>query len=168
MSVRKASAFLIAETLVLALSVVMAGILVETPWLMLPFLFAAISFSTYVGTTRNLGAGLLLIQVCLGIFYGVVFEPGEIGWGAAGAFGGSVIAFGLIVLFDNWLWPDRGEEILLESLGASVAHACCRLLEAANFYLDRRGAPRPPMQPPTSDLPAHVDLLNRAVAEGVS
>jgi predicted membrane protein len=169
MSVRKASAFLIAETLVLALSVVMAGILAETPWLTLPFLFAAISFSTYVGTTRNLGAGLLLIQVvCLSIFYGVVFEPGEIGWGAAGAFGGSVIAFGLIVLFDNWLWPDRGEEILLESLGASVAHARCRLLEAANFYLDRRGAPRPPMQPPTSDLPAHVDLLNRAVAEGVS
>ena len=143
MSPRKASAFLIAETLVLASSVVMAGILAETPWLMLPFLFAAISFSTYVGTIRNLGAGLLLIQaVCLSIFYGVMFEPGDIGWAAAGAFGGSVIAFGTIVLFDNWLWPDRGEEILLESLGASVARARSLLLEAANFYLDRRGAPR--------------------------
>ena len=169
MSPRKASAFLIAETLVLASSVVMAGILAETPWLMLPFLFAAISFSTYVGTIRNLGAGLLLIQVvCLSIFYGVMFEPGDIGWAAAGAFGGSVIAFGTIVLFDNWLWPDRGEEILLESLGASVARARSLLLEAANFYLDRRGAPRPPVPPPTSDLPAHMDFLSRAVAEGVS
>ena len=42
---RKAAAFLIAEALALAASVVMAGILVETPWLILPFLFAAISLS---------------------------------------------------------------------------------------------------------------------------
>ena len=145
MSPRKAAAFLIAEALALASSVVMAGILSETPWLMLPFLFALISFSTYLGTTRNLGAALLLIQVvCFDTFYGVVFAPGEIGWGAAGAFGGSAIAFGTIVLFDNWLWPDRGEEILLESLGASVARAHSRLLEAANFYLDRQDAPRVP------------------------
>jgi uncharacterized membrane protein YccC len=169
MSPRKASAFLIAEALALSTSVVIAGILVETPWLMLPFLFAAISLSTYVGTIRNLGAGLLLIQVvCLDTFYGVMFAPREIGWSAAGAFGGSVIAFGTIVLFDNWLWPDRGEEILLESLGASVARDRSLLLEAANYYLDRRGAPRPPLPPPTSDLPEHMALLNRAVAEGVS
>ena len=102
MSPRKAVAFLIAEAIALSASVVMAGILVETPWLMLPFLFASISLSTYVGTIRNLGAGLLLIQVvCLDTFYGVMFAPQEIGWSAAGAFGGSVIAFGTIVLFDN-------------------------------------------------------------------
>jgi uncharacterized membrane protein YccC len=169
MSPRKASAFLIAEALALSTSVVIAGILVETPWLMLPFLFASIALSTYVGTIRNLGAGLLLIQVvCLDTFYGVMFAPQEIGWSAAGAFGGSVIAFGTIVLFDNWLWPDRSEGILLESLGASVARDRTRLLEAANYYLDRRGAPRPPLPPPTSDLPEHMALLNRAVAEGVS
>src|SRR5216683_1665811 len=169
MSARKACAFLIAEALALAASVVMARALAETPWLMLPFIFAVMSFSTYLGTTRKLGAALLLIQVvCFDTFYGVVFAPGEIGWGAAGAFGGSAIAFGTIVLFDNWLWPDRGEEILLESLGASVARARSRLLEAANFYLDRQDAPRPPLPPPTSDLPAHMDFLNRAVAEGVS
>jgi hypothetical protein len=169
MSPRKASGLLIAEALALASSVLMAGILVEAPWLMLPFLLASISLSTYVGTIRKLGAGLLLIQVvCLDTFYGVVFAPQEIGWSAAGAFGGSVIAFGTIVLFDNWLWPDRGEGILLESLGASVARDRSRLLEASNFYLDRRDAPRPPLPPPTSDLPGHMDLLNRAVAEGVS
>ena len=168
-SLRKAGAFLIAEALALAASVVLAGILVETPWLMLPFLFAVISYSTYVGTTRNLGAALLLIQVvCLDTFYGIVFAPGEIGWGAAGAFGGSVIAFGTLVLFDNWIWPDRGEGILLESLGASVARYRSRLLEAANFYLGHPDAPRPPLPPPTSDLPEHTALLNRSVAEGVS
>ena len=169
MSARKALGFLIAEAVALAVAVVMAGILSETPWLMLPFLFGLISIATYFGTKYNLGAGLLLIEVvCLFIYYGVVFAPGEIGWSAAGAFGGSVIAFGTIALFDNWIWPDRGEQILLESLGASAARDRARLLAAANFYLDPRGSRRPPIPPPTSDLPAHMALLNRSVAEGVS
>jgi hypothetical protein len=52
--------------LALITSVVMARAFAETPWLMLPFVFAWISFSTYAGTTRKLGVGLLVIQiVCL-------------------------------------------------------------------------------------------------------
>jgi uncharacterized membrane protein YccC len=169
MAPRKAVAFLIAEAFALSASVLMAGILVEAPWLLLPFLFAVISLTTYVGTTYKLGAALLLIQVvCLDTFYNVVFAPDEIGWAAGGIFGGSVIAFGTIVLFDNWLWPDRAEELLLESLGASTARDRSQLLAAAHYYLDREDTPRPPLPPPTSDLPAHMDLLNRAVAEGVS
>src|ERR1700691_5650357 len=168
MSLDKACAFLIAEAIALCGAVVMAGMLVQSPWLMLPFLFAVIVFSTYCGATRKLGAPLLLIQVvCLDTFYNVVFAPDQIGWAASGIFGGSVIAFGTIVLFDNWLWPDPAEEILLESLGASLARDRTRLLGASNFYLDRRGAQRPPFPPATSDLPVHMDLLNRAAAEGV-
>jgi predicted membrane protein len=130
MSFRKACGFLIAEALCLCASVVIAGILVETPWLMLPFVFVLISFATYLATTRKLGSALLLIEVvCLDIFYGVVFAPDQIGWQAAGAFGGSVLAFGTLIVFDNWLWPDRGEEILLESLGASLERQRLRLLE---------------------------------------
>ena len=169
MGPRKALAFLIAEGFALAASVLMAGILVESPWLLLPFLFAVISLTTYIGTTFKLGAGLLLIQVvCIDTFYSVVFAPDEIGWAAAGIFGGSVIAFGTLVLFDNWLWPDLGEELLLESLGASVARDRSRLLAAAKYYFDRQDTPRPPLPPPTSDLPSHMNLLNRAAAEGVS
>jgi len=169
MSPRKAGTFLVVEALALIASVVMARALAETPWLMFPFLFALFSYSTYLGVTRKLGAALLLIEVvCLNTFYGVVFAPREIGWGAAGAFGGSVIAFGLIVVFDNWLWPDPGEAILMESLGASVARSRSRLVEAANFYLDSAAARRPPLPPPTSDLPAHMALLDQAVAEGAS
>src|SRR5580658_2297823 len=168
MSARKAVAFLIAEAFALSASVLMAGILVESPWLFLPYLFAITSLSTYVGTTFKLGAPILLIQVvCIDTFYNVVFAPDQIGWAASGIFGGSVIAFGTIVLFDNWLWPDPAEEILLESLGASLARDRTRLLGASNFYLDRRGAQRPPFPPATSDLPVHMDLLNRAAAEGV-
>src|SRR5271154_7449127 len=44
MSLDKACAFLIAEAIALCGAVVMAGMLVESPWLMLPFLFAMILF----------------------------------------------------------------------------------------------------------------------------
>jgi uncharacterized membrane protein YccC len=169
MSARNAVVFLIAEAISLVASVVMARTLAETPWLMFPFLFAIVSISSYLGTARKLGSALLLIQVvCLSTFYGVAFAPGEIGWGAAGAFGGSVIAFATIVLFDNWLWPAPSEAILRESLAGSLARAHSRLLAASRFYLDAGAAPPPRLPPPTSDLPGHIALLDSAVAEGIS
>ena len=107
-------------------------------------------------TTRKLGVGLLVIQiVCLTTFYGVVFAPQEIGWNAAASFDGSAIAFGVIVRFDNWLWPDPGEPILMESHGASVARARSQLLGASDFFLASESVPRPPLPPPTSDLPTY-------------
>ena len=169
MSIRKALAWQIAVMLALITAVVMARAFAETPWLMLPFVFVWISVSTYVGATRKLGVGMLVIQiVCLITFYGVVFGPQEIGWNAAASFDGSAIAFGVIVLFDNWLWPDPGEPILMESLGASAARARSQLLGASNFFLAGESIPRPPLPAPTSDLPAHMALLDQALAEGAS
>ena len=169
MSIRKALAWQIVVMLALITAVIMARAFAETPWLMLPFVFVWISLTTYVGVTRKLGVGLLVIQVvCLITFYGVVFGPEEIGWNAAASFDGSAIAFGVIVLFDNWLWPDPGEPILMESLGASVARARSQLLGASNFFLAGASVPRPPLPPPTSDLPAHMALLDQALAEGAS
>jgi uncharacterized membrane protein YccC len=169
MSLRRALAWQTAVMAALITAVIMARAFVDTPWLMLPFVFAWISFSTYLGATRKLGAGILVIQiVCLITFYGVVYGPGEIGWSAAASFDGSAIAFGVIVLFDNWLWPDPGEPILIESLGVSVARARSQLLEASNFFLAGEGVPRPPLPAPTSDLPAHMALLDQATAEGAS
>jgi hypothetical protein len=147
----------------------MARALAETPWLTLPFLFALVSVSTYVGTFYKLGAALLLIQVTsLDIFYLAVFAPQQIGWFAAGAFGGSAIAFGVLVSFDNWLWPDRAERRLMESLGASLAGTSARLRTAANCYLKGEPEMRPPLPPSTSDVPTHMNLLDQVTAEGVS
>jgi len=162
-SVRKAVAWQFAVMLALITSVIMARAFAETPWLMLPFVFVWISFSTCLGTAHKLGAGVIVIQiVCLITFYGVVFAPGEIGWNAAASFGGSAIAFGVIVLFDNWLWPDPGEPILMGSLGAAVARARSRLIEAAGFFLAGESAPRPPLPAPTSDLPAYSSRLEES------
>ena len=69
MTARRAVEFLIAEALALMGSIVMARALAETPWLMLPFIFALFSFSTYLGNAIKLGAYLLLIQVvCLAAY----------------------------------------------------------------------------------------------------
>ena len=169
MSIRKAFAWQIAVMLALITAVVMARAFAETPWLMLPFVFVWISSTTYLGATRKLGAGMLVIQiVCLITFYGVVFGPQEIGWNAAASFDGSAIAFGVIVLFDNWLWPDPGEPILIGFLGASVARARSQLLEASDFFLAGESIPRPPLPAPTSDLPGHMALLDQTTAEGAS
>jgi uncharacterized membrane protein YccC len=169
MTARRAAEFLTAEALAVMGSIVMARALAETPWLMLPFIFALFSFSTYLGNAMKFGPYLLLIQVvCLAAYYGVVFAPQEIGWDGAGAFGGTAIAFGVLVLFDQWLWPDPAEPQLMKSLGASVAGIRSRLLEASRHYLDGELAPEPPVPPPTSDLPAHMALLNQAVVEGIS
>jgi len=169
MSLRKALAWQIAVMVALIAAVMMARAFVDAPWLMLPFVFVSISFSTYLGATRKLGVGVLVIQiVCLITLYGVVFSPEEIGWNAAASFDGAAIAFGVIVLFDNWLWPDPGEPLLMESLGASIARARSQLLGATNFFLASESVPRPPLPAATSDLPAHMALLNQAVAEGAS
>jgi uncharacterized membrane protein YccC len=169
MSIRRALTWQIAVMLALITAVVMARAFAESPWLMLPYVFVWISLSTYLGVAHKLGAGILVIQiVCLVTFYDVVFGPQEIGWNAAASFDGSAIGFGVIVIFDNWLWPDPGEPILMASLGASVAHARSRLLEASNFFLGDESVPRPPSPAPNSDLAAHMALLDKATVEGAS
>jgi uncharacterized membrane protein YccC len=169
MSVRKALAWQISVMLALVTALVMARAFAETPWLMLPLVFLWISLSAYLGATHKLGVGVLVIQiVCLVTFYDILFSVQDIGWNAAAAFDGSAIAFGVLVLFDNWLWPDPGEPILIESLGAGVARARAELLGASNFFLAAETAHRP--QPPaqTSDLPTYMALLDQVMAEGAS
>ena len=59
-----------------------------------------------------------------------------------------------------------GEPILIESLGAGIARARSQLLGASDFFLAGESVPRPPLPAPTSDLPAHMALLDQAMAEG--
>ena len=167
LSARNASSFLVAEGIMLAFSVVMARAFAETPWLMLPFLFSFMAISTYIQIAAELGTVVTLIQVVsLSSFYGVAFAPQQIGWTASGAFGGTAIALIVIVLFDNWLWPDRADPLLMAALGAAAARERSRLLEASKYYFDHRLVRRPREPPPTSDLPDHLALLSRTVAEG--
>lgn len=168
MSWRQAVIALLIIAPIVAASVQLAGMLVQAPWLTLGFLFLAGAITTYLNVQLQLGAmGLIIQVVILNIFYSVVFIPDQFGWQASSLFGGCVIAFGLIALFDNWLWPDPAEAILPESIAASVARNRKRFVEAANFYLDEHAGKRPPEPPFTSGMPVQLALLNRARAEGV-
>jgi uncharacterized membrane protein YccC len=150
----------------ISLSVPMAGILAETPWLMLPAIGAVIGILTYVGVLRPMGAlGLVVRVAILNIFYGVVFDPGEFGWSASALFAGCTVAYLLITSFDTVLWPDPAEAILIESLGNSLRRSAERLRVAHRNYF----APERDRKPVAliSDLPARLEMLNRATAEGI-
>jgi hypothetical protein len=133
------------------------------------FVFLAGAITVYLNAQLQLGALALIIQVVIfNIFYSVVYSPDQFGWQASSLYPGCALAFGLIALFDNWLWPDPAERILPEALAASVGRNRARFVEAANYYLDEDPAKRPPEPPFTSGMTDQLALLERARSEGVS
>ena len=169
MSLETALVFLVIEGAVLALSLPVAGILAETPWLMLPAIGAFTYAVTYANTLWKLGAfGLVIEVVTLDTFYGVMFAPDGFGWAVAAVYGGSVIALLTLTAFDGWLWPAPAERILIESLVASDQRMRRRLLDATRYFLGDESTQRPPIPPASSETPAQLALLDRAVAEGIT
>jgi hypothetical protein len=154
---------------IVAASVQASGMLVQAPWLTLVALFLSAAITIYLNAQLQLGALALIIQVVIfNIFYSVIYSPEQFGWQASSLYAGCVLAFGLVVLFDNWLWPDPAERILPEAIAASVARNRVRFVEAANYYVDDQAAKRPPEPPFTSGMTDQLALLERARAEGVS
>ena len=151
---------------VISLSVPLAGILAETPWLMLPAIGAITGILTYVGVMRPMGAFGLVIRIAiLNVFYGVVFDPGEFGWGASALFAGCTVAYLLVTSFDTVFWPDPAEAILIDSLGNSLRRSAKRIRVAhRNYFAPTRDSKPVPV---VSDLPARLEMLNRAAAEGI-
>jgi hypothetical protein len=169
LSLRKAVTCLLILAPLLAASVQVSGMLAEAPWLMLAFLFSLTAITTYLNVTLNLGGlGLVIQVVTLNTFYSVIFAGDDFGWQVAALYGGCVIAFGLIALFDSWIWPDPAEAILPESLAQSVARNRARFVGVASFYLGEPAGRRPPEPPFTSGMLAQLALLDRAAAEGVT
>src|SRR5579884_445803 len=127
-SLRTALRFLAAEGVLLALSVPIAGMLVDAPWLMLAAIAAFTILVTRLTIVWKLGAfGLALEVVTLDSFYGITFAPTDFGWAVAAVFGGSVIAMLMLWVFDRWLWPAPAEAVLIESLAASARRMRARL-----------------------------------------
>lgn len=168
LSLSRAVVYLLVEGPLLALSVPLAGMLSETPWLMLPFIFGFTAFSTWQIGFRKLGAfGLVLQVVVLDTFYGVMFAPDDFGWAVSAVFGASVIAYLLITAFDQVLWPDPAEALLLDSLATSTENNRAEFQKVVRFYLDD-GGDRPLELPVLSQMPTQLALLNSAAAEGLT
>jgi Fusaric acid resistance protein family len=169
MSPRTAAVYLIFTAPILAAAVPVAGILAESPWLMLSFIGAFTAASAYFINTRKLGSiGLVWQVLTLDTMYGVIFSPRDFGWSDSAVFGGCAIAFSLIAAFDTWIWPDPAEAMLLESLAGSLQRIRARFVQASAYYLDDPAAMRPAEPPISSEMQMQLELLNRASAEGIS
>jgi hypothetical protein len=153
----------------LCIAYVLAGMLVQSPVLILGTLGAFGALATDIITRYKLGAAGLIIEVLvLDTFYGMVFAPADAGWNTAYTFGGVAIAFGMIALADNWLWPDPAEAILLEALADWLRRLRRNLLLCIRAYLATDPAAARTLKLHPDELSSYLELLARARAEGLS
>jgi len=128
---------ILAYAVMLPASVLLAGILVETPWLLLPFIAVATAVMTYGFNRRGLTGVWFNVEVAfLDTFYLCIFDPHDFGWSVAYTFSGIALAIGVLVLFDTVLWPDPAEPALLRSLADTIDRDRERLAAIGRAYLD--------------------------------
>ena len=154
---------------VLAVAVVLARLLAQSPVLMLANIGVLGAVSTYAIARFKLGVyGIVGQVIVFDSLYGVMFAPDQIGWAAAATFGGLAAGVALIVLFDNWFWPDPAEAMLVESLVDNLRRVRARIAQAARAYLAQHTAGAPHVLHSIHELSTNLTLLARARAEGIS
>ena len=147
-------------------SVFLAGVLVDAPWLLLPFFGLATALIFYALNKRGLvGPWFNVLVGFLDTFYLCVFDPQNFGWSVAYTFSGIAVAIGVLVAFDMVLWPDPAEQKLLRSLADTLDRHRQRLAAIGAAYLDPLTATVLPQPAVLSILPVHLPLLERARRE---
>jgi hypothetical protein len=165
----KGIGLIVASAISLAISIPLAGSLVETPWLLVPFFAMVAGGWSYHFTDAQLTNGWRMIEVVfLTTFFIIVFDPKNFGWSVAYTFGGMCVTFGLVMLFDNVLWPDPADIRLLQLLTDSTHATRKRLATVGDAYLDPADATRLPPPSVTGALSVHLSLLARADLENLS
>ena len=158
-----------ASAISLAISMPLAGSLAETPWLLVPFFSLAAAGWSYYFTDAQLTNGWRMIEVVfLTTFFIIIFDPKNFGWSVGYTFGGMCVAFGLVMLFDNVLWPDPADARLLQLLTDATHAMRKRLALVGRAYLDPNGAIQLPRPSITGALSVHLSLLARADYENLS
>ena len=159
-------ALVLAYAATLSASVPLAGILVDVPWLLLPFFGLATALGAYVLNKQKLPAAWLNCVVgFLDTFYLCIFDPHNFGWSVAYTFSGMSLAIGVMVVFDMVLWPDPAERTLLRSLADTLARQRERLAAIGRAYLDPLAVTVLPQPSLVSVLPTQLPLLERARRE---
>ena len=110
-----------AYAVMLIASVFLAGVLVDFPWILLPFLAAATALISYAFKKQEfVGAWFYMVIAFLDTFYLCVFDPQNFGWSVAYTFSGVAVGIAVLVAFDTVLWPDPAEPKLLHSLADTL------------------------------------------------
>ena len=166
MTASQGLALVLAYAATLSASVPLAGILVDVPWMMLPFFGLATALGAYVLNKQKLPAAWLNCVVgFLDTFYLYIFDPHNFGWSVAYTFSGMSLAIGVLVVFDMVLWPDPAERTLLRSLADTLTRQRERLAAIGRAYLDPLTATILPQPSLVSILPTQLPLLERARRE---
>ena len=166
MTASQGLALVLAYAATLSASVLLAGILVDVPWMLLPFFGLATALGAYVLNKQKLPAAWLNCVVgFLDTFYLCVFDPHNFGWSVAYTFSGMSLAIGVLVVFDMVLWPDPAERTLLRSLADTLARQRERLAAIGRAYLDPLAVTVLPQPSLVSVLPTQLPLLERAGRE---
>ena len=166
MTASQGLALVLAYAATLSASVPLAGILVDVPWMLLPFFGLATALGAYVLNKQKLPAAWLNCVVgFLDTFYLYVFDPHNFGWSVAYTFSGMSLAIGVLVVFDMVLWPDPAERTLLRSLADTLTRQRERLAAIGRAYLDPLTATILPQPSLVSILPTQLPLLERARRE---
>jgi len=163
----QAGALIATEGTLLIAAVPLAGILVEAPWFYVPAFAALVATRAFLVKRYNLANAWLLVGItALGTLYSVVFDPEGFGWAAAATFGGAVIAFGTILLFDAYAWPDPAESELLDSVARDLDDLRVGVRLVQQGYFDP--AARAALAPVTgrSAMTEFLNLLARVEREG--
>jgi uncharacterized membrane protein YccC len=165
-SVRSALSFIVGAAVMMVIAVPTAGVLAEAPWLMLPFVGILAGAGTYWSFSSDHRSAWTYIQVIVIFgFYLVIYAPGDYGWSAAYDFSSVSVGIGVVVIFDNWVWPDPAEPILISSLVITLSHINQRLEVVARSYLAGRREVPVEDSATASALALHLTLLARASRE---
>jgi uncharacterized membrane protein YccC len=166
MTVSEGLLLVVVYAVTLIASVPIAGLLVEAPWLLLPFFGLATALMLYTLNKQRLaGTWFNVVVGFLDTFYLCVFDPQNFGWSVTYTFSGIAVAIGVLVAFDTVLWPDPAERRLLRSLADTLDRQCQRLAAIGRAYLDPLAATALPQPAVVSILPAQLPLLERAKRE---
>jgi uncharacterized membrane protein YccC len=155
-----------AYAVMLIASVFLAGVLVDFPWMLLPFLAAATALISYAFKKQGfVGAWFYMVVAFLDTFYLCVFDPQNFGWSVAYTFSGVAVGIAVLVAFDTVLWPDPAEPKLLHSLADTLDRQRQRLTAIGRAYFDSGAATEWPQPAVVSILPVHLPLLERTRRE---
>ena len=157
--------FLLMAAIIQVLALFVVGALADSPVLLVSAFIVFTAISTYlIYGIRRLGRLWLWIQIpSITAFYMVLFDRRSLGWDNAQMYAGTLIAIGLLLLFNNLLWPVPAEMVLGNSLRSTLARSRRRLGLLVTIFL---GEATPDHDRPiASKLAYHLALLRPATRQ---
>jgi hypothetical protein len=153
--------FLFCAAVFQTLAVAVAAALANSPALQLTvFIVLSLVTSYLIYAVPILGRLWLWIQVpVVTAFYMVLFMPDELVWDNAQMFVGMVIAVGLLLLFNNMIWPEAVQTVLANSLVETIERSRSRFTRLIAIAVG--DATPDEDRPVSSQLGHHVALLGQ-------